>query len=118
MGFANTGRHRSMSRKRGTGEETLLLPMAFTPGSPVHPAYGAGHASVAGVCVTVLKAYFKTFDVQADGTVVPLKLSTLTEKADPYGAAAPFKAYVTGTNAMGRGIRVPLGASEASPSDD
>ncbi len=35
-----------------------LLPMAFPEGSPNHPAYGAGHATVAGACVTILKAYF------------------------------------------------------------
>jgi hypothetical protein len=32
--------------------------MAFPEGSPIHPAYGAGHATVAGACVTVLKAWF------------------------------------------------------------
>ncbi|MCP5420920.1 MAG: vanadium-dependent haloperoxidase [Gammaproteobacteria bacterium] len=36
----------------------LLLPMAFPEGSPSHPSYGAGHATVAGACVTLLKAYF------------------------------------------------------------
>ncbi len=35
-----------------------LLPMAFAEGSPMHPAYGAGHATVAGACVTMLKAFF------------------------------------------------------------
>lgn len=40
------------------GTETLFLPMAFSAGSPSHPAYGAGHATVAGACVTVLKAWF------------------------------------------------------------
>ncbi len=35
---------------------TKLLPMAFPEGSPTHPAYGAGHATVAGACVTILKA--------------------------------------------------------------
>ncbi|MEM9814208.1 MAG: vanadium-dependent haloperoxidase, partial [Pseudomonadota bacterium] len=39
---------------------TRLLPMAFQEGSPMHPAYGAGHATVAGACVTVLKAFFDT----------------------------------------------------------
>lgn len=34
------------------------LPMAFPEGSPMHPAYGAGHATVAGACVTILKAFF------------------------------------------------------------
>ncbi|WP_089945515.1 hypothetical protein [Candidatus Entotheonella palauensis] len=39
---------------------TALLPMAFQEGSPMHPSYGAGHATVAGACVTILKAYFDT----------------------------------------------------------
>jgi hypothetical protein len=37
---------------------TYLLPIAFPEGSPTHPAYGAGHATVAGACVTILKAWF------------------------------------------------------------
>lgn len=37
---------------------TYLLPMEFPEGSPLHPAYGAGHATVAGACVTILKAMF------------------------------------------------------------
>ena len=35
-----------------------LLPMAFQEGSPMHPSYGAGHATVAGACTTILKAFF------------------------------------------------------------
>ncbi len=75
------------------GEETLLLPMAFTAGSPVHPAYGAGHATVAGICITVLKAYFKTFDRINN---VPILLDTLMERPTPYLPATPFKTYITG----------------------
>jgi hypothetical protein len=37
---------------------TYLLPMAFPEGSPAHPSYGAGHATVAGASVTLLKAWF------------------------------------------------------------
>lgn len=37
---------------------TYLLPMAFPEGCPQHPSYGAGHATVAGACVTILKAWF------------------------------------------------------------
>ncbi len=37
---------------------SYLLPMAFREGSPTHPAYGAGHATVAGACTTILKAWF------------------------------------------------------------
>ena len=50
------------------------MPMAFPEGSPTHPAYGAGHAAVAGACVTILKAFFdKSFiipdpvEASADG---------------------------------------------------
>jgi hypothetical protein len=35
-----------------------FLSQAFPEGSPTHPAYGAGHATVAGACVTLLKAWF------------------------------------------------------------
>jgi len=37
---------------------SYLLPMAFPEGCPQHPAYGSGHATVAGACITVLKAFF------------------------------------------------------------
>lgn len=40
------------------GSDNYFLPMAFPEGSPMHPSYGAGHATVAGACVTVLKAFF------------------------------------------------------------
>ncbi|MEO0361350.1 MAG: hypothetical protein AAF322_09580, partial [Pseudomonadota bacterium] len=43
-------------------EANVLLPMAFPEGSPMHPAYGAGHATVAGGCVTMLKAFFEMFE--------------------------------------------------------
>ena len=39
-------------------QETALLSMAYPEGSPTHPAYPAGHATVAGACCTVLKAFF------------------------------------------------------------
>ena len=48
------------------GGATYLLPQAFPEGSPTHPAYGAGHATVAGACVTILKAWFKETTKLAD----------------------------------------------------
>jgi len=39
--------------------DSYLLPMAFPEGCPLHPAYGAGHATVAGACVTILKALYE-----------------------------------------------------------
>lgn len=38
---------------------SYLLPQAFPEGSPLHPSYGAGHATVAGAAVTILKALFQ-----------------------------------------------------------
>lgn len=48
---------------------TYLLPTAFPEGSPVHPSYGAGHATVAGACVTILKAWFDESFVLPDPVV-------------------------------------------------
>jgi hypothetical protein len=44
---------------------SYLLPIAMPEGSPTHPSYGAGHATVAGACVTILKAWFD------ESTVIP-----------------------------------------------
>src|SRR6185295_6515827 len=56
---------------------TYLMPMAFAEGSPTHSSYGSGHATVAGACVTALKAFFDETDivrnpmtVNADGTAL------------------------------------------------
>lgn len=38
---------------------SYLLPLSYPEGCPLHPSYGAGHATVAGACVTVLKAWFQ-----------------------------------------------------------
>lgn len=56
---------------------TYLLPQAFAEGSPTHSSYGSGHATVAGACVTALKAFFDETDTiknpmvpNADGTAL------------------------------------------------
>lgn len=35
-----------------------FLPQAYPEGSPVHPSYTAGHATLGGACATILKAFF------------------------------------------------------------
>lgn len=65
---SEAGKRILQSNKLANGgpQGTYFLPMAFTAGSPTHPAYGAGHATVAGACVTVLKAWFdETASLQA-----------------------------------------------------
>jgi len=49
----------ALAEIRAKYQGNAFLPMPFPSGSPNHPAYGAGHATVAGACVTVLKAWFK-----------------------------------------------------------
>jgi hypothetical protein len=37
---------------------TYFMPHAFPEGCPLHPSYGQGHATVAGACATIVKAWF------------------------------------------------------------
>jgi hypothetical protein len=68
-----------------------LLPMAFPEGSPMHPSYGAGHATVAGACVTILKAFFdeKACLVRRGGVVMALPLSDVDPVNDEKVAFVP-----------------------------
>jgi len=64
--------------------KNFLLPMAFPEGSPMHPAYGAGHATVAGACSTVLKAFFDIYkvpkkDLASAKKITPFKSMTMQE---------------------------------------
>jgi len=38
---------------------SYLLPIAYPEGCPTHTSYPAGHPTIAGACVTMLKAFFK-----------------------------------------------------------
>jgi len=90
-GAANYPLHPDILRSRVVAETfqkygTYLLPQAFAEGSPTHSSYGSGHATVAGACVTVLKAFFDETDTiknpvvpNADGTaLVPYQGPPLT----------------------------------------
>ena len=63
------------------GTKNHLLPMAFPEGSPMHPAYGAGHATVAGACVTILKAWFD-HGSRLDGVLTDAVGKAYVAKAD------------------------------------
>lgn len=65
---------------------SYLLPQAYAEGCPLHPSYPAGHASVAGACSAMLKAFFDetqlvtdTVQASADGlSLLPLSNVALT----------------------------------------
>jgi hypothetical protein len=64
-----------------------LLPMAFPEGSPTHPAYGAGHATVAGACVTILKSWFNESTLLVDIGLDPVQPSDDGLSLVPYTGA-------------------------------
>lgn len=80
----------------GAANGTELLPMAFCEGSPMHPAYGAGHATVAGACVTILKAFF---DHEHHLNIVP------QAEIPTGGLASSYYGYVT-SSVAGNPLRV------------
>jgi hypothetical protein len=41
-----------------TNGNGVLMPVAYSAGSPGHPAYPGGHATIAGAMTTILKAWF------------------------------------------------------------
>jgi membrane-associated phospholipid phosphatase len=85
---------------------TFLLPQLFPDGCPTHPAYPSGHATVAGACVTVLKAFFDDTAVlpnpvvaSADGTaLLPYSGPPLTVRDELHKVASNI---ATGRNAAG-----------------
>ena len=81
------------------GEPTALLPMAFKEGSPMHPSYGAGHATVAGACVTMLKAFFDTSAVFAMiGDDAAFYGKSMIEKAHEEGKTITYGGYESKDN--------------------
>ena len=61
------------------GSETLLLAMQYPECSPTHPAWPAGHATVAGASVTVLKAMLKTHGANSEKLPWPTGTCTALE---------------------------------------
>jgi len=64
------------------------LPHAFPEGCPQHPSYGQGHATVAGACATIVKAWFD--DTAALSSVPGITISQASEDGFslvPYGGA-------------------------------
>jgi len=69
---------------------TYLLPQSFAEGCPLHPSYPAGHATVAGACSAMLKAFFDESQIitdcvmaSPDGlSLIPLDNTALTVGAE------------------------------------
>jgi hypothetical protein len=62
---------------------SFLLPLGAPEGCPTHPSYGAGHGTVAGACVTILKAWFDESFVIPDPLVPDASGTGLLPYAGP-----------------------------------
>jgi hypothetical protein len=61
-----------------TQAQTYLLSQVYPEASPTHPSYPSGHATGAGACVTILKAFFN------DNTLIRSRVTPVkTNPADP-----------------------------------
>jgi len=85
-GFAVYPLHSDILNSIAVGDTYLkygsyLLPQAFQEGAPNHPSYGAGHATVAGACSTLLKFWFDESYVLPN----PVKPSANGTTLDPIG---------------------------------
>lgn len=59
-------------KSASVGGDNYLLNVLYPEQSPTHPSLVAGHAAVAGACVTVLKALLHTHDVNMQSLPWPL----------------------------------------------
>lgn len=57
------------ARNAQNGSATYLLSQAYPEAAPLHPSWPAGHAVIAGACITVIKALFD--DTVLIKTIVP-----------------------------------------------
>lgn len=62
------------------------LPLCFREGSPVHPSYPSGHATVAGACITILKIFFNGETKWSD--LPGAKLATINRNIIPTSVTA------------------------------
>ncbi|MBU2959672.1 hypothetical protein KO516_02305 [Citreicella sp. C3M06] len=65
------------------GAQSLLMPMVWIDGSPMTPSHGAAPATVAGACVTMLKARFEMFTCEDGWTERPMDSIGLGDALQP-----------------------------------
>lgn len=86
---------------------SYLLPQSFPEGSPMSPSYQSGHATVAGACTTVLKAWFNESYVLTDPVVPSADGTSLV----PYTGAGKDSLTIGGELAK---LAANIGAGRAS----
>lgn len=76
---------------------SYCLPMAFREGSPLHPAYPSGHATIAGACCTIMKIFL---DADVPWSTLPgLQSGSINRRVLPSPLTGPaVMADSTGAN--------------------
>lgn len=81
---------------------TYFLPQAFPEGSPTHPSCPAGHATVGGAAVTILKAFFnEDFVIPQTGSVAIATLANNPRTVVPSADGSALVAYTGDTLTLG-----------------
>jgi hypothetical protein len=62
-----------------TKHGSWLLSTAYHEGCPGHPSYPAGHATVAGACITLLKAFYRTDQNWTSATGLTVQEASLVD---------------------------------------
>lgn len=76
--------------------DSYTLNMTYREGSPLHPAFPSGHASIAGACVTVIKMFY---DCEQLWSSLPGLNGTINRRIVPVGVNGPIvQADQTGDN--------------------
>jgi len=79
------------------GGRNLYLPLQYPEGSPAHPAWPAGHAVVAGACVTVLKAMLSVLYAHEETTAGQATTISWREKPWPQENCSAVEATADGS---------------------
>jgi hypothetical protein len=92
----------SAQNQASGGEAKPFLPLPYAEGSPLHPSYPAGHATIAGACVTLLKLFFAdapwhvAFAASGDREALEIVESTDGKRPTPYTGADGSQCTVHG----------------------
>ena len=81
---------------------SYLLPMPYPEGLPLHPSFPAAHTTIAGACVTVLKAWFNEKAVLLNPVVATADGSSLTPYTGPELTVGVELNELAGNLGMGR----------------
>jgi membrane-associated phospholipid phosphatase len=71
LAFPNSLLSNPVLQKIYDANGNYLMPQAYKEGSPAHPSFPSGHATLAGSMITIIKAFFKITDTTTIRAKIP-----------------------------------------------